>query len=77
MAKVHFVENAQVVGVHTERDGATPIVPLSGLVFVRLHAPTTDELDLPWKGSALALHPELAKSLAQGLLQAIRELEDH
>ena len=48
MAKVHLVENAQVLAANIELDAATPIVPRRS-VYVRFHAPTTDELALPWK----------------------------
>ena len=71
MAKVHRVENAQVLAANIELDAATPIVPLRS-VYVRLHAPTTDELALPWEGPALALHLDLVKQLAQDLLESVR-----
>ena len=78
MAKVHLVTDVEVLPARGEVEGPIPIRLLSGTVFLRIHAPTTDELDLPWEGQSLALHPDLAKKLAHDLLSAVQELEnDH
>ena len=76
LTKVHLVDDAQVIAVRPELDGATPIVPLRA-VALRLAVQTTDEWPLPFLSEELcvAVHPELAMEIAYALLAAARELE--
>lgn len=77
MAKVHLVTDAQVIPVDFEYDGATPIRPLRAVVL-RSVVPTSDEFpleEIPGRKISLALHPDLAREVARGLQDAVRELE--
>ena len=74
MTKCHFVEDAAVHPVNVDLESATPIFPLA-TVLVRLHAPRTDELPLPWEGGVLAFPPELALRVGEALVKAAQTLE--
>ena len=75
MAKVHFFDDAAVLPVNMELDGATPIFPWRAVVL-QLPAPqATDELAIPSAPISLALHPDLARRLAHDLLAAAKNLD--
>ena len=76
MAKVHLVEDARVWAVKPELESnVTPMVSLDSAI-VELVAHATDECPLQFQQGKLllALRPELAEALAQGLLEAVKEL---
>ena len=76
MAKVHFVGEARTFAVKIELAGATPILPLPGVVVLQFPKPQAlDELEIPSAPLSLGLHPDAAVALAHALLQAVHELD--
>ena len=75
MAKVHFVNDATVYAAALGLEGATPIVPLRAVVLQFPKPQELDDLPIPSAPLSIAVHPEVARGLAEALLQAADELD--
>ena len=75
MAKVHFVNDATVYAANMELDGAIPIVPLRAVVLQFPKPQALDDWEIPPSPLSIGVHPDVARGLAEALLQAADYLD--
>ena len=78
MTKVHMTNAMEVHRVRIDHDGVTPIFPLRAVVLQLLAPQAIEEWPVPRPPGAsisFAFHPDLARDLAQELLDAADALD--